>query len=91
MADFLELNNIWSGMRHLLNSGGILGYPQASLDGVRPGLALYGCYPGPLPRARALVPAMAFRANVLQVRELPAGVPVGYDRTFITARPIRMA
>lgn len=91
LADFLELNNIWSGMRHLLNSGGILGYPQASLDGVRPGLALYGCYPGPLPRNRALVPAMSFKANVLQVRELPAGVPVGYDRTFKTQKPLRMA
>ena len=91
LSDYLELNNIWSGTRHLLNSGGILYYPQASLDGVRPGLALYGYYPGPPAASGGLHPSMTFRARVVSVRTLPAGVSVGYDRTFHTKRITKMA
>ena len=91
LCDYLELNNIWSGTRHLLNSGGILNYPHASFDAVRPGLSLYGYYPGDVPRKRRLAQAMAFRAYVADVRTIPAGSSVGYDRAFRTDRESKIA
>jgi len=91
LCDYLQLNNVWSGMRHLLNSGGILYYPHASFDAVRPGLSLYGYYPGALPRKRRLVQAMRFKAHVVNVRKIPEGGYIGYERTYRAKRDSKIA
>lgn len=82
--------------RHLANSGGILYVPGAGLDMVRPGIALYGCYPDGIPgRAaagdRELQPVMRFVSQVIQVREVPRGTGIGYGHTFVTQRPTTIA
>lgn len=75
---------------HSLNSAGALRFPQFSGDIVRVGLLLYGC--SPLPEfQRECRPALAWKARVTLVRELPAGSGVSYGRTFVTARPTRIA
>ena len=91
LCDYLELNNVWTGIRHLLNSGGVLHYPHGSFDAVRPGLSLYGYYPGDIPRKRRLTQVMAFKAHVVNVREIPKGGFVGYDRAFQTTRDSKIA
>lgn len=71
-------------IRHCANSGAVLKYPCTHLDMVRPGIALYGCYPDPScqgldgPGLRAV---MSLYSRVAAVRELPAGTPVSYGRT----------
>ena len=71
-------------IRHCANSGAVLKYPCTHLDMVRPGIALYGCYPDPScqgldgPGLRAV---MSLYGRVAAVRELPAGTPVSYGRT----------
>ena len=85
--------------RHVAASGGILTGGVAALDGVRPGLAVYGLVPDELlgPGATAtheavrLRPAMSLRARPVRVRDLPAGWGVGYGPSFVTARPSRIA
>ena len=81
---------------HLANSGGLFYVPGATCDLVRPGVALYGCYPdGATGKAAvdapALQPAMSWRAQVLLVRQIPAGHTVGYDCTFTATRPTTTA
>ena len=75
---------------HAANSAGSLNIPAARLDWMRVGLVAYGVQP---PHARArlpLLPVMAFKSRLVQVRSLPAGTPVSYSRTFVTRRPTRM-
>lgn len=77
---------------HLANSAGLLGrqgeMPWSRL--VRAGLALYGV--SPLPEHQAsLRPAMAVKTRVSLVRDLPAGWPVSYGRTFVTPCAMRTA
>ena len=60
------------------------------LDGVRPGILLYGCPPVPAPTC-PVRPALALRTELEIVKELPAGHGIGYGRTFVTDRPTRMA
>jgi len=77
-------------MVHLANSAGMLTSPGVMLDGVRPGILLYG-YP-PVPAPTCLVrPVLSLRTVLEIVKELPAGHGIGYGRTFITERPTRMA
>jgi alanine racemase len=85
--------------RHVAASGGILTGEVASLDGVRPGLAIYGLVPDELledPRVahRAagaqLRAVMSLHARAVRVRDLPAGWGIGYGPSFVTARPSRI-
>jgi alanine racemase len=74
---------------HAANSAGTVNLPGAWFDWVRVGLLAYGHQP---PRALAplpLQPVMSFKSRLVQVRDLPAGVPVSYARTFVTTRPTR--
>jgi alanine racemase len=84
--------------RHLLASGGLLAGRSAGLEGVRPGLALYGLVPEGLPVpaelaavAAELRPVLSLHARPVRVTDLPAGSGVGYGPSFVTARPSRIA
>ncbi len=69
---------------HLANTAGVIGFPGAHFDMVRPGLGLYG-YGG-----ADLEPALTLLTRVVRVRHLEAGATVGYGRTFRCRRPTRM-
>ena len=71
-------------IRHCANSGAVLHYPCTHLDMVRPGIALYGCYPDPSCQGLdgpGLRPVMSLYSRVAAVRDLPADTPVSYGRT----------
>ena len=75
---------------HASNSAGALNLPEARFDGLRVGLLAYGYHPPNARMSLPLAPVMAFKSRLVQVRELPAGTPVSYGRTFVTARPSRI-
>ena len=68
------------GLRHAANSAAALRHPDLALDGVRCGIALYGCE---WPQLR---PALRLRALVTQVRRLGAGQTVGYNAIWQAPR-----
>lgn len=77
---------------HLANSAATLARPEAHFSLVRPGIALYGLRPACVSAAApALRPAMRLLTHVLQVKEMPPGVPVSYNQNFVTRRPSRIA
>jgi alanine racemase len=79
-------------LRHVANSATTVNFPEAHLDMVRPGLAVYGLSPVEGDRMPfAITPAMRIVARVTQVRDVPAGVAIGYGGTFVTARPSKIA
>jgi alanine racemase len=74
------------------NSATTLNFPEAHLDMVRPGLAMYGLAPVAADRMPfAPRPAMRILARITQVRDLEAGVAIGYGGTHVTSRPSRIA
>ncbi len=74
---------------HMANSAGILSLKEALFDAVRPGLMLYGY--SPFSESYGLKPLMKIKTRVLVIRNLPAGHPVSYGRTFVTKRESRIA
>lgn len=74
-------------IRHAANSAGTLTLADAHLDMVRPGLALYGAMRGPGAPSR---PVMRLKAHLTQVRDVAAGGTLGYSRTYLVRRPMRV-
>jgi alanine racemase len=79
-------------LNSLANSAGVMAHREAHFEMVRPGIMLYGGFPSPdFESPVPLKPVMTFRGVVLQVRDMPAGVPVSYSRTYHTRGNQRMA
>jgi alanine racemase len=79
-------------LRHVANSAAALSLPEARLDLVRLGITLSGHYPSDqVPATAPLRPAVAFKAHLARVYDLPPGASVGYGRTFVSNRPMRAA
>jgi alanine racemase len=77
-------------IRSFANSGGCFLGRDYAFDAVRPGICLYGG--GPEGRADArLRPVATLEAEVLQIRDLPAGESVGYSRGYVASSPRRIA
>jgi alanine racemase len=73
--------------RHLANSAGTLGYPEAAFDAVRCGIALYGISPsGADPREEGLEPALRWESYLALVKRLAPGESTGYGRHFVAER-----
>ena len=75
-------------VRHLAATAATLTDPATHLDLVRVGAGLVGIDPsGTTP----LRPALRLTAPVVHVRQVPAGVGVGYGHTHVTTRPTTLA
>jgi alanine racemase len=77
-------------MRHILNSSGIIRFPEARFDMVRLGIGLYGIDPAGHIQ-RQLKPVASFRSVVSQVQQLEPGESVGYGRRAISDKPRSIA
>ena len=82
-----------NGARSIANSAGVLAWPAARTDWVRPGLMLYGVSPfaSGTGAALGLRPAMTLRTEVIAVKSVRAGETVGYGGTWTAPRETRMA
>jgi alanine racemase len=90
----IEEARIPSGIRHAASTYTLFQHPDAFLDAVRPGMALYGIYPEPAFRKTGvleLVPAIAFRTRVAYVKQLLPGDSAGYNRAYVADRPVWIA
>ena len=81
------------GERSIANSAGMLSFPEAQADWVRPGLLLYGVSPfaGSIGADYGLRPAMTLRSHVIAVKESSPGEQVGYGGDWTARRPTRLA
>ncbi len=81
----LEKAGLRPPLVHAANTAGLVNYPEARFDLVRPGIGLYGLPPSAetaLPEG--FRPALTFKSTVGQVKTLPPGSPIGYGATYRT-------
>jgi alanine racemase len=77
--------------RHIANSAATLRYPDAHLDAVRCGIALYGISPfGTDPADDGLRPALRWESVVALVKTLAPGESTGYGRRFVATERTRI-
>jgi alanine racemase len=90
----LEGEGIRLGKRHAASSFGLFQRPDAFLDMVRPGMALYGMYSEPEFRRAGVLdlrPAVSLKARVIYVKQLRAGESAGYNRAYVAKQDVWVA
>ncbi|MCD6396249.1 MAG: alanine racemase [Spirochaetaceae bacterium] len=80
------------GIVHASNSAAIVDFSESWLDMVRPGIILYGYYPGhDQDRSLAVKPVMEFRTEVVFIKKVTAGQPLSYGATYVTDKETYIA
>lgn len=74
-ADKIRNSLGYSFLLHILNTSGIIRFPQYQFDMVRPGIGIYGA--GTFEGIR-LRPASRFKTHISQIKKVHSGEPVGY-------------
>jgi alanine racemase len=85
-AKLVEFADKYNLPYHSQNSAGIFNHSDFGGNMVRAGISLYG-----LIGREELRPVMSLKSVVAQVREVAAGVPVSYCRSYVTDCPKRLA
>ncbi|WP_036386207.1 alanine racemase [Muricauda sp. MAR_2010_75] len=68
-------------IRHMLNTSGILNYPEAQFEMVRSGIGLYG-YGNDAEVDSQLKPVASLKTIISQIHHIEANETVGYNRAF---------
>lgn len=81
---FFEITADYPGPKSVANSAGILHYPEARSDWIRPGIMLYGVSPFPKDTGeqQGLKPVMTLRAKLMATHFFKKGSPIGYGCTY---------
>ena len=84
VAAFAQALQGLPGARSIGNSAGLMAWPEARADWVRPGLMLYGASPLPDSTGEAvgLRPAMRLTSRLIAVRRYRKGVAIGYGGAY---------
>ena len=89
---FEEATKGYSGPKTLSNSAGVLYWPEAHYDWLRPGIALYGIVPRveSTGAKEGLRPVMTLKSKLISVREHKKGEAVGYGHNWIAPNDTRI-
>jgi len=94
LCEGLAAEGLALGRRHAASSFALFQNPDAFLDMVRPGMAIYGVYSEPPFRGLGVMdlrPAVALRARVAYVKPLRAGDSAGYNRAYVAREEVWVA
>lgn len=94
VVDEARARGVETGRLHAASSNGVFHLPDAHLDAVRPGIALFGGYPSRPDEERAMAElrsAISLRCRVVRVERLRAGDSVSYGRSYVAERPTWIA
>ncbi len=80
-------------VRHCSNSAAILELPEAGMDAVRAGIALYGLWPSEeMSRENIFLrPALSLKSHIVFVKDVEKGEAVSYGGTYVTPKRMRIA
>ena len=90
----LEKEGIALGKKHAASSFSLFQHPEAFLDMVRPGMAIYGIYSENEFRHTSIMdlrPAIGLKARVIYVKKLRKGDSAGYNRAYLAKDDIWVA
>lgn len=75
----------------LANSPATMDRPTSHYDLCRPGGIFYGRYQSGCTLVEGIEPVLSVKANIVQLKNVPEGFSVSYDRSLITTRPSTIA
>ena len=90
----LEKDGATLGKKHAASSFTLFQHPEAFLDMVRPGMAIYGIYSENEFRHTAIMdlrPAISLKARVIYTKKLRKGDSAGYNRAYMAKDDVWVA
>lgn len=90
----LEQEGVAVGRKHAASSFALFQHPDAFLDMVRPGMALYGIYSEPQFRGSRILelrPVLSLKTRVAYVKQLHQGESAGYNRAYVAKNDVWVA
>ena len=90
IASSIQTTLGYQPLRHILNSSGISRMPHAQFDMVRLGIGLYGVDPSAVLQ-NTLLPVGTLQTNIAQIHDVKQGESIGYSRSFIADKNMRIA
>ena len=84
----LEAQIGYTFIKHIANSHAVQRHPAATLDMVRVGIGLYGTSANASNGFRKVA---SLKTTIAQIRQVPAGASVGYDRAAMMEKNTRIA
>lgn len=98
ITENLEKVGIKVGLKHIMNSFGILRFNNKKYDLVRPGLLIYGISPDPnnkeidkLLEKNNFKPVISLKCKVMTIKEIEKGDKVGYNSMFIAEEKTKIS
>ncbi len=92
ILESLAREDIHPPLRHAANTSGLVLLDDSHLTMVRPGLSLYGMYPSAaVARRLELRPALCLKTQIVYLRDVTAGTPVGYGHSWTAPNDTRIA
>ena len=91
--EHLNENGIDIPIKHMSNSAATIDIPESNMDMVRCGIATYGLYPSNEVNKEnvELIPAYSLRSRVTYVKEVPFGMGISYNSTYMTNKTTKVA
>ncbi|HEA20030.1 hypothetical protein LCGC14_1437520 [marine sediment metagenome] len=86
IASEVDKNLDTKPFRHLLNTSGIINYPESQYDMVRSGIGLYG-FGNEAKIDAQLRPVAILKTVISQIHTIASGESIGYNRALITQSP----
>ncbi|MBD5213492.1 MAG: alanine racemase [Bacteroidales bacterium] len=80
MSSYLVSNIDYTVKRHILNTAGIMRYPEYQYDMVRLGIGLYGVSPLDSKMSKSLLPVSTLVTSISAVKQRQPGDTIGYAR-----------
>ncbi|RYE17564.1 MAG: bifunctional UDP-N-acetylmuramoyl-tripeptide:D-alanyl-D-alanine ligase/alanine racemase, partial [Sphingobacteriales bacterium] len=78
-------------IKHISNTSGIIRWPAAQYDMVRLGIGLYGIDAAIPATENALQPIASLKTSISQIKKVPAGDTIGYNRNGSLTKDGRIA
>lgn len=79
MSQKIESSLGYSCIKHILNTGGIIHYPEYQMDMVRLGIGLFGISSSEAIQP-SLLPTISLISKIAQIKHVPRGESIGYSR-----------
>ena len=92
LKDILTERGLTKTFYNICNSAAIIDETFEEFDWVRPGIAMYGCYPHSRQREKIeLKPVLELKTKIFSLKKFQPNSSIGYGGTFITDRESTIA